>query len=78
MYDETKFPYILSRNKYKIDLIDLEEKTVHTLQEDVNATLMSQKMVLSSTKSLAGHSIDIYYNCQIADKRAVKCLSIDP
>lgn len=33
---------------------------------------------MRTQKYLEGHGIDIYYNCQIADRRATKCLSIDP
>lgn len=31
MYDEVKFPYVVSRNKFKIDLIDLVDQRVSTL-----------------------------------------------
>ena len=63
MYDDSTFPYVISRNKFKIDLIDLTEHRIHTFYEDQNSTTMTSKLQLRTTKHLEGHGIDIYYNC---------------
>ena len=78
MYEETKFPYVVSRNKFKIDIIDLVDKYIFTLCEESNTSAMTQKMSIATSRQPTGHSIEIYFACQIADRRGVKCLSIEP
>ena len=59
MFEETKFPYVVSRNKFKIDLIDLVDNYIFTLCEESNTSGMTQKMSISTTRQPAsgGHSI---------------------
>ena len=78
MFEETKFPYVVSRNKFKIDIIDLVDNYIFTLCEESNTAAMTQKLSISTTTVTGGHSIEIYFNCQLADRRAVKCLSLEP
>ena len=78
MYEETKFPYVVSRNKFKIDIIDLVDKYIFTLCEESNTSAMTQKMSIATSRQPTGHSIEIYFACQIADRRGVRCLSIEP
>ena len=76
MYDEKRFPYVISRSKFKIELVDLADKNIITLCTDSNTSGLQSKMQMSTTKHLAGHSIEIYFNCLIADKRATKCQTL--
>ena len=78
MYDPKWFPYAISRNKFKIDLIDLDEKRVYTICAESSTAALTPKMVVESTRQKDGHSIEIYFTCQVADRRAVKCMQIEP
>ena len=43
-FEETKFPYVISRNKFKIDLIDLVDNYIMTLCEESNTSSLNSKM----------------------------------
>ena len=44
MYDEIKFPYVVSRNKFKIDLIDLVNNDIMSLCEESNTSSLTSKL----------------------------------
>ena len=46
LYDPKMFPYAISRTKFKVDLIDLEERRVLTLCSETNSSGMTRKMVV--------------------------------
>lgn len=48
LYDEKWYPYVISRTKFKIDLIDLQDRCVMTLCQDTNSTGMTPKMVVQT------------------------------
>ena len=48
MYDPKWFPYVLSRTKFKLDLVDLVDKKVLTLSVEANTSAMTPKMVIQT------------------------------
>ena len=63
MYEDTRLPYFISRNKFKVELIDIVDHAIYTLCEESNTSSLQPKMEITTTKHLAGHSIEVYFNC---------------
>ena len=60
-----KFPYVFSRNRYKIDLIDVKNGNIFTLYNDTNTANMCQKLVVEAVDSGTDtQKIVIYFNSQ--------------
>lgn len=78
MYDPKWFPYAISRTKFKVDIIDMVDKRVFTLLAESNTSGMTPKMVIQTKKMEGGNALCVNFNTQIADRKAVKCLTIDP
>lgn len=78
LFDPKLFPFLISRSKFKIDLVDIEEHRIYTLCAESNTTGLTPKLVVNTQRKEGGHCIDIYFTGQVADKRATKCLSIEP
>ena len=77
LYDPNKMPYILSRNRYKIDLIDVKNLSIYPILSDTNTSSMTQKMVADTAKSeILGHKVMIYFNSQ-QQGRVMRCSEID-
>ena len=65
LWDKEKFPYVLSRNRYKIDLIDVKNRAILSLFNEMNTSNMYPKLVAETTQSeMGGHKILIYFNGQ--------------
>jgi len=46
LYDQKWFPYVISRTKFKIDLVDLSDRCVVTLCQETNTSGMTPKLVV--------------------------------
>lgn len=68
---------MVARCKFGIDLVDLDEKVVHSLCTESSTSSMHSKMAIMTSKEVGGHSIQIYFNAQMADRRALKYLTVD-
>ena len=65
LWDKIKFPYVISRNRYKVDLIDVKNGKIMPLFNETNTSNMYPKLVAETVKSdLNGHKILIYFNSQ--------------
>ena len=63
-YDQTSFPYLLSRNKFKIELIDTKNKRVETLVNCSNQSGISSKLAVVSQND----KMEIYFIGVSADQ----------
>ena len=64
LFDENRFPYIIARNRFKIDLIDLSTMKIHSLGSEMNTSNLNPKLRVATVldKKTSAHRIDIYYN----------------
>ena len=46
MFHLQTFPYIFTRNKFKVELIDIKNQTIHQLASELNTTNMYTKLVV--------------------------------
>lgn len=50
LFDPKWFPYVISRSKFKIDLIDFEERRVYTLAQESNTTGLTPKLFMNTQR----------------------------
>ena len=62
MYQEKKFPYVVARCKFGIDLVDIDEKLVYSLCKESSTSSLGPKMAILTSKQANGHSIKLYFN----------------
>ena len=46
MFHLQTFPYVFTRNKFKVELIDVKNKSIHQVASELNTTNMYSKLVV--------------------------------
>ena len=78
MFDQRRFPYIIARNRFKVELVDVRDMQIHTLGTEMNTSNMHSKLQVDCQldREVGGQKLQIFYNAQLSDKRALRCLEI--
>jgi hypothetical protein len=58
MFNAETFPYLIARNRFKVDLIDIKNNRVEELASSLNSPGTQTKLAIHTSRE----SLDIYFN----------------
>ena len=63
------------RNRFKVDLIDVKNHTIHTITSEMNTQNMYPKLVVIGDPF--AQTIELFFSCQAGNKRMVRSYEMD-
>ena len=70
-----EFPYVFVRNRFKVDLVDVRNFTIHTITSEMNTQNMYPKLVINNDPF--AQTMELFFSAQAGNKRMVRSYEMD-
>jgi hypothetical protein len=74
-FDLKTFPYVLVRNRFKVDLVDVKNFTIHTITSEMNTQNMYPKLIVMADPF--EKKMELFFSCQAGNKRMIRSYEMD-